>query len=87
VVPGGPAAETRRALEIVRGALQELGSDLVYIVRSRIYTTDIGAWQAIGAAHAEMLDGAFPACTMVEVRQLVDPAMTVEIEVEALVRG
>ena len=70
----------------IKKALEELGGTLDHVVRTRMYVTDITRdWQAIGRAHGEVFQQARPASTMVEVKQLIDPAMLVEIEVSAIV--
>jgi len=46
--------------------------------------TDIGQWQAIGKAHGEWFAAIRPAATMVQVAALIDPALLVEIEVDAV---
>lgn len=85
VAPGDAAAQTRRCLEIVGRALAEVGAGFADVVRTRIYVTDITRWQAIGRAHGEVFGDLRPATSMVEVRALIDPAMLVEIEVDAIV--
>jgi len=50
-----------------------------------VYVTDIAHWKEIGRAHGEIFGKIRPASTMVQVAALVDPAMLVEIEVEAIV--
>ncbi len=55
------------------------------VVRTRIYVTDIGQWEAIGRAHGEVFAAIRPAATMVEVVRLIDPAMLVEIEADAVI--
>jgi hypothetical protein len=43
-------------------------------------------WENIGRAHGEVFGQIRPATTMVEVRNLIDSAMLVEIEAEAVIR-
>ena len=86
VVDGDAYEQTARAIRNVERALTEAGADLHDVVRTRMYVTDIeDDWEAVGQAHAEAFGEARPAATMVEVSRLVDPAMRVEIEVEAVV--
>ena len=55
------------------------------MVRTRTFVTDISKWQEIGRAHGEAFAAIRPASTMVEVKALIDPAMLLEIEVEAII--
>jgi enamine deaminase RidA (YjgF/YER057c/UK114 family) len=54
-------------------------------VRTRVYVTDIGRWAEVGRAHREVFGEVRPATAMVEVKRLIDPAMLVEIEADAVV--
>jgi enamine deaminase RidA (YjgF/YER057c/UK114 family) len=87
VVAGDAYEQTTRAIANVEGALAEAGAELADVVRTRIYVTDIGEWEAIGKAHAEAFGEIRPATTMVEVSQLIAPELCVEIEADAIVDG
>lgn len=81
---GDPYAQARRALENVERALERTDASLDDVVRTRIFTTDIREWEAIGDAHAEAFGDVRPATSMVEVRRLVSPELLVEIEAVAI---
>jgi len=82
--PGDAYAQTRRCLEIIDRALRGLGADLSAVVRTRLFVTDIARWEEYGRAHREVFGEHPPATSMVEVRSLIDPAMLVEIEADAV---
>ena len=82
---GDPYAQTVQIIANLRRALEAVGAALGDVVRTRIYVTDIGRWEPVGRAHGEAFAAIRPATTIVEVTRLIDPAMMVEIEAEALV--
>jgi enamine deaminase RidA (YjgF/YER057c/UK114 family) len=82
---GDPAAQTTQALRIIEAALAELGASMRDVVRTRIFVTNIADWQVIGAAHGAFFGEIRPAATMVQVSHLIDPALVVEIEADAIV--
>jgi enamine deaminase RidA (YjgF/YER057c/UK114 family) len=86
VHPGDAGAQTRVALAGIARALAEAGFALDDVVRTRLYVTDIGRWEEVGRAHGEVFGDIRPATAMVQVAALIDPAMLVEVEADA-VRG
>lgn len=78
-------AQTTEALKNVERALRKAGATLADVVRTRIFVTNIAAWEEVGRAHGAVFGDIRPASTMVEVRGLVDPDMMVEIEADAVV--
>lgn len=79
--------QTRFILDIIGQALQQAGSSLEDVVRTRIYTTDISHWEAILGAHGEVFGMIRPVATLVEVSALIEPDMLVEIEAMAIVEA
>jgi enamine deaminase RidA (YjgF/YER057c/UK114 family) len=82
---GDPYAQTIQALHTIQRALDDAGARIADVVRTRIFVTDISQWEAIGRAHGEFFRDVRPAATMVEVSRLIDPAMLVEIEADAVI--
>ena len=82
---GDAYVQALQALRNIERALVRAGATLQDVVRTRIYVTDITRWQEFGRAHGEVFGTIRPASTMVQVSGLVDPAMLVEIEAEAIV--
>jgi enamine deaminase RidA (YjgF/YER057c/UK114 family) len=80
----GLEAQARRALAIIKAAIQALGGRIEDVVRTRIYVTNIKDWEAVGRVHGEVFGAIRPATTMVEVSRLIDDAALVEIEADAV---
>lgn len=84
---GDAYAQTVQALQTIEAALKQAGAKLSDVVRTRMFVTDISKWEAIGRAHGEFFRDIKPVATMVEVSRLIDPAMLIEIEADAVIAG
>ena len=84
--PGDPYAQATYIYQKIGRALAQAGSSLKDVVRVRTFVTDIKRWEDVARAQGEVFAEIRPAATLVEVTALVDPALLVEIEVDA-VRG
>jgi enamine deaminase RidA (YjgF/YER057c/UK114 family) len=85
VAPADPAAQTRRCLEIIRGAIEQAGGQMHHVVRTRIMLTHIEDWEAVGRVHGEFFRDIRPANTVVQVSRFINPEWRVEIEADAIV--
>lgn len=77
-------AQTVQALANVRAALERAGATMGDVVRTRVYVTDIARFAEVARAHGEAFGEIRPASSLVEVSALVDPAMLVEVEADAM---
>ncbi|WP_299039644.1 RidA family protein [uncultured Pseudokineococcus sp.] len=85
-VGGDDAGEqTREVIRRIAAALEQVGAGLEHVVRTRMFVTDISRWENVGRAHGEFFADIRPASSMVEVSALIDPALLVEVEVDAVV--
>ncbi|NOX18673.1 MAG: RidA family protein [Chlorobi bacterium] len=78
--------QTKYILQKLAFVLRELDASLEDVVRTRIYTVDIEKWEEIAKAHGEFFGEVKPASTMVEVKRLIREDLSVEIEIDAVIR-
>jgi enamine deaminase RidA (YjgF/YER057c/UK114 family) len=81
---GDGYAQAKQTIANIAAALDRAGTSLANVVRTRMYVTDISRWEEIGRAHGEAFGNVRPATSMIEVSRLIDPAMLVEIEADAV---
>lgn len=83
--PDDATQQARRCLEIIGTALNDAGTGLAAVIRTRMYLTDPNAADAVSAEHGRIFGQTRPAATMVLVAGLLDPRWKVEIEAEATI--
>lgn len=83
VVGEGFYDQSAYILSKLEAVLAEAGFSFADVVQSKIYLTDIGAWEEAGRAHGEVFGEIRPTMALVHVLPFLDAAMKVEIELVA----
>lgn len=81
--PEGSYEQTKLCFEIIGRALEQAGASFQDVVRTRVYVTDPEHFEGVARAHGEVFADIRPVNTTV-VTSLMDPAWTVEIDVDAV---
>lgn len=81
--PGDAAAQARAVFGIIERALGDGGFALADVVRTRIYVVDRADIERVAGVQGELFAEIRPASTAIVVRELIDPTLLVEIEVDA----
>ncbi|MEO1463334.1 MAG: RidA family protein [Pseudomonadota bacterium] len=84
---GDVFAQTKQCFEIIKAALEEAGSGLQDIVRTRVILTDIDTWKDAIEARKLYCKDARPVDTIMAIQRFVNPEWLVEIEVDAVISG
>jgi len=84
---GDPYVQAQQVIENIASALGRVGASLADVIRTRVYLVDGAHFDAFARAHGEAFGDVRPATSMVQVAALIDPAMLVEIEADAVREG
>jgi len=85
-LPGGIIDQTRRALDIIKEAIEDLGGRLEDTIMTRVYVGEVAAIESVAVVHGDFFRDIRPATTIVQV-SFIDPRIQVEIEAEAVYGG
>ena len=84
---GDVRAQTKQCFEIIKSALEDAGSGLEDIVRTRVILTNIDDWKDAIEARKEYCQEVRPVDTIMAIDRFVNPEWLVEIEADAFVQG
>ena len=82
---GDISKQTDYIFNKIRNALNDAGSKMSDVIRTRMYLTDINDWETVARVHGDFFSDIKPVSTLVEVSGLIDEELLIEIEVSALV--
>src|SRR4051794_30668774 len=77
--------QAARSLAIIQAAIEALGGKLEHVIRTRMFVTDVNAWEQVARVHGNVFGKIRPATTIVEVARLIDGEAQIEIEADAIV--
>ena len=84
---GDISKQTEYIFNKIRNALNDAGSKISDVIRTRMYLTDINDWETVARVHGDIFSDIKPVSTLVEVSGLIDEELLIEIEVSAVVSG
>ncbi|MDU8886802.1 RidA family protein [Yeosuana sp. MJ-SS3] len=82
---GDPATQARQCLEIIKNALEDAGSSLKDVVRTRVILTRIEDWEEVIKVRAEYFKDVKPVDTIMQVTRFINPEWLVEFEADAII--
>jgi enamine deaminase RidA (YjgF/YER057c/UK114 family) len=85
-LPGGITDQTRRALDILKAAIEDLGGRIEDTIMTRVFVSDVAAIESVAVIHGDFFRDIRPATTIVQVN-FIDPRIQVEIEAEVVYGG
>ena len=81
---GDVTLQAEYIIKKIEHTLVEAGFSLKDVVRTRIFMTDISHWEVVAKVHSYLFEDVMPACTLVEVSNLIHPDLLIEIEATAI---
>ena len=84
---GDISKQTDYIFNKIRNSLNDAGSKMSDVIRTRMYLTDINDWETVARVHGDIFSDIKPVSTLVEVSGLIDEELLIEIEVSAVVTG
>ena len=81
---GDVTLQTEYIIKKIEHTLVEAGFSLKDVVRTRIFMTDISLWEEVAKVHSYLFEDVMPACTLVEVSNLIHSDLLIEIEATAI---
>lgn len=82
---GDISQQTKQCFEIIKRALNEAGSSLDDVVRTRMLLTNIEDWKSASQVRASYFKSIKPVDTIMQVSCFINPDWLIEIEVDAIV--
>ena len=82
---GDVYTQTKQCFDIIKSALEDAGSGLQDVVRTRVILTDIENWKDAIEARKLYCKDARPVDTIMAIDRFVNPEWLVEIEVDAVI--
>ena len=84
---GDVAAQTRQCIELIKAALEQAGSGLQHVVRTRVILTNIDDWKAAVDVRKQYFRDIRPVDTIMAIDRFVNPEWLVEFEADAVIDG
>ena len=82
---GEIAVQTRQVLTNIRAVLNSVGGTMDDIAKVTVFVIDVADIDEIHQVRAEFFHQPYPASTLVQVAQLIDPDWLIEIEAVAVI--
>lgn len=84
---GDVRAQTRQCIEIIKTALENAGSSLEDVVRTRVILTNIDDWKDAIDVRKDYFRDIRPVDTIMAIDRFVNPEWLVELEADAIIAG